>query len=160
MPEGNGPSHGLHASVAALRSGLCPGCTFTPTNGETPLNAELQVTVAEIQVGGERVQYRRAGTGAPVLFLQGPHPVQVQEAVGEDVFLALARRHRVFQPTTPIPRNRDDTEKWLQGVVEGLGLMTPEVVADPELAPALARLVSQNGGFVGRVIFLVGQGTR
>ena len=111
---------------------------------------------AEIQVGEETVRYRRAGTGAPVLLLGGRHTGPIGEAgsIMADLFHELARDHRVFQPTTLIPRDQDAAERWLQSVVEGLGLITPEVVADAELAPALARLVSQNAGFVGRVIFL------
>ncbi len=127
---------------------------------ESPLNTELQVVEAEIQVGEETVRYRRAGTGAPVLLLGGRHPESVGErgSVEAEIFHALARSHRVFQPTTLIPRDQDAAERWLQSVVEGLGLITPEVVADAELAPALARLVSQSGGFVGRVIFLAREG--
>jgi len=118
---------------------------------------DSQVVEAEIQVGKETVKYRRAGTGAPVLLLQAPFPGPLGR--GEvDTFVALARESRVFQPMTPIPRGRDHAERWLRGIVEGLGLVTPDVVADPELAPSLARLVRQNGGFVGRVTFLAGIG--
>jgi len=130
----------------------------SPLNMKSSSNGDSQIVEAEIQVGDETVRYRRAGTGAPVLLLQvrRPGPSGMGETIEVDTFAALARGHRVFQPTTPIPRSRDHAERWLRGVVEGLGLVTPGVVADPELAPALARLVRQNGGFVGQVTFLAG----
>jgi len=135
--------------------------TESPLNMKSSLNADSQIVEAEIQVGEETIRYRRAGTGAPVLLLQvrRPGPAGTGEDIEVDTFAALARGHRVFQPTTPIPRSRDHAERWLRGVVEGLGLVTPDVVADPELAPALARLVRQNGGFVGQVTFLAGTET-
>jgi len=128
---------------------------------EGPLDARWQVVEAKIQVGEETVEYRRAGTGVPVLLLHAapPKPGEGGGSPEGEAFTALARRHRVFQPMTPIPLNQDDAENWLRGVVEGLGLVTPDVVADPELAPPLARLVGEKGGFVGRVIFLAGNRT-
>jgi len=127
---------------------------------ESPVNADRKVVEATIQVGGETVEYRRAGTGAPVLLLQATPPGHTKGGADTETepFSALARSHRVFQPITPIPLSQDAAERWLQGVVEGLGLITPDVVADPELAPALARLVGEKGGFVGRVVFLAGKG--
>jgi hypothetical protein len=124
------------------------------------LNADAQVVEAEIQVGEETVRYRRAGTGAPVLLLHANPPGSGERMAGTewDAFVTLARGHRVFQPLTGVPITPDAAEKWLRGVVEGLGLETPAVVADPDLAPALARLVRENGGFVGRVIFPVRDG--
>jgi len=161
-------------AIAARRLGERPRAQSknmeNPLNRKSSSNGDSLIVEAELQVGVETVRYRRAGTGAPVLLLQVRRPgpagmgkgIETDEdnAVGEDIagdtFAALARGHRVFQPTTPIPRSRDHAERWLRGVVEGLGLVMPDVVADPELAPALARLVRQKGGFVGQVTFLAG----
>lgn len=127
-------------------------------NMETSLNADSTIVEAEIRVGTATIRYRRAGTGAPVLLLQQPGSGsgEWEDGTEVDVFVALSQRHRVFQPLTPIPRRRDHAENWLRGVVEGLGLVMPDVVADPGLAPTLARLVRQEGGIVGRVTFLAG----
>jgi len=118
------------------------------------LNADPKVIEAELRLGEVTVPYRRAGTGAPVLLLQEPGPTPWGS--GATTFDTLSQRYRVFQAMTPIPRRRDHAERWLQGVVEGLGLVMPDVVADPALAPILARLVRQNRGLVGQVTFLAG----
>jgi len=118
------------------------------------LNVDTRVVEAEIQVGDERVQYRRAGTGAPVLLLHAIlSPNEGEGGTEAETFASLARTHRVYEPMTSVPVTPADAEKWLRGVVEGLGLIAPIVVADPELAPVLARLVRENAGIVGQVIF-------
>jgi hypothetical protein len=118
------------------------------------LNVDTQVVEAEIQVGDETVRYRRAGSGAPVLLLHATmSPNEGGGASEVEAFASHARTHRVFQPMTSVPVTPADAEKWLRGVVEGLGLIAPIVVADPELAPVLARLVRENAGIVGQVIF-------
>jgi hypothetical protein len=109
------------------------------------------VVEAEIQVGGVSVRYLRAGRGTSMLLLLGD---PVDEPLAGNAFASLARHHRVFRPLGPIPRGRDEVEHWLRGLVEGLGLRSPDVVADARLAPLLARLVRRNGGFVGQVVFL------
>jgi hypothetical protein len=110
---------------------------------------------AEVQLGDASVRYLRAGQGSPVLLL-------LEDPAGEDrpgeTFRALARDHRVFQPLCQVPLGRDEAERWLRGLVEGLGLRAPDLVAPAELAPLLARLVRRNGGFVGRVVFLAPAG--
>ena len=113
------------------------------------------VVEAEIQVRGVSVRYLRAGRGTSVLLLLGD---PVDEPRAGDAFASLARNHRVFRPLGPIPCGRDEVEHWLRGLVEGLGLRAPDVVADARLAPLLARLVRRNGGFVGRVVFLAPPG--
>jgi hypothetical protein len=148
MRGGSGPSLDLRASVGI------EAARATRNTEENPLNADSQVVEAEVRVGEETVQYRRAGTGTPVLLLHASMSPGETGAGGEaDTFASLSRRYRVFQPLTPIPVTPDNAEKWLRGVVEALGLIAPAVVADPELAPVLARLVHDNRGFVGRVVF-------
>jgi hypothetical protein len=123
--------------------GVDDGTETEPTGG-------MEVVEAEVRVGGKAVRYLRAGHGSPVLLLGDGGP----DAPPGDLFRDLAREHRVFRPLGPIPRGRDEAEDWIRGMVEGLGLRTPHVVAGGELAPRLARLVRRNGGFVGRVVFL------
>jgi hypothetical protein len=106
---------------------------------------------AEIQVGDDTVPYERAGRGSPVLLLLSDGAA---EAWPGATFEALARDRRVYHPKVPMPRSRNDAERWIRGLVEGLGLGAPDVVADAELAPLLARLVRTNGGLVGQVLFL------
>jgi len=109
------------------------------------------VMAAEVRVGGEVVHYLRSGQGPPVLLLLKDPGSRAPEG---STFAALARDHRVVQPLSPLPRGRDEAEDWICGLVEGLGLRTPDLVASPELAPLLARLVRRNGGLVGQVLFL------
>jgi hypothetical protein len=113
------------------------------------------IVEAEIRLGGVAVRYLRAGSGSPVVLLLG------DSAPGEgpgEPFTSLAREHRVFRPVGRIPGGRDEAERWLRGLVEGLGLREPDVVAEARFAPLLSRLVRRNGGFVGRVVFLAPRG--
>jgi hypothetical protein len=124
--------------------------------GETGLVASgidgsARVVKAEIQVGNHSVPYERSGHGSPVLLLLSDGAAEARPGA---TFKALARKRRVYRPTAPIPRSRDEAERWIRGLVEGLGLGVPDVVAEAELAPLLARLVRRNGGFVGQVLFL------
>lgn len=103
---------------------------------------------AELEVGGTRIRYRRAGTGAPALLLG------VDPGAGDPAFEELARSFRVYLLLGGPPLRRGEAEAWLHGVIEGLGLFEPELYADPALAPVLSRLVTRNRGLVGRVTFL------
>jgi hypothetical protein len=114
------------------------------------------VTRAQIEVDGTSVPYRRAGEGAPILLLR------VQPRESDPAFGQGAERGRVFAPLVAPPLQRDRMEAWLLGLIEGLGLRAPGVVADAALAPLLARLVRHNAGLLGEVVFLAeeaGHGT-
>lgn len=77
---------------------------------------------AVVQTGAFETSYRRAGTGAPVLLLDGGDP-----EIGEWLFRSLAARFRVVAPA-----RRDGQagfEAWLRGLIDGLGLDQPAVVA-------------------------------
>jgi hypothetical protein len=109
------------------------------------------IVKAEIQVGNHSVPYERSGHGSPVLLLLAGGAAEARPGA---TFQALARTRRVYRPTGPIPRSRDEAERWIRGLVEGLGLGVPDVVAEAEFAPLLARLVRRNDGLVGQVLFL------
>jgi hypothetical protein len=105
---------------------------------------------AEVEAGGSRIPYLRAGRGLPALLLRArPTP-------GDPELAELARTFRVHLLLRPPPPGGGEAEDWLRRVVEGLGLREPEVFADAALAPTLSHLVARNGGFVGRVTFLAG----
>ena len=105
---------------------------------------------AEVEAGGSRIPYLRAGTGLPALLLRArPTP-------GDPGLPELARTYRVHLILHPPPPGGDEAEDWLRRVIEGLGLREPEIFADAALAPTLSHLVARNGGLVGRVIFMTG----
>jgi hypothetical protein len=110
------------------------------------------IVEAELHIGQERVRYIRAGEGSVVLLLRASRRGPEDDL--QDTFHRLAQRHRVVAPVEPPPGRRDEAERWLRGVVEGLGLRFPEVHAEAALAPLLSRFVRRNGGLVGRVVFL------
>lgn len=119
--------------------------------GKSGFTEIARIVTAVVQVGDETVPYERAGRGSPVLLLPCD---AVYEAWHRETFEAMAWKRRVYRPTVPMPRRRDQAERWIQGLVEALGLRVPDVVAEAELAPVLSRLVRRNGGFVGQVLFL------
>jgi hypothetical protein len=131
-------------------TGMKQGRGAEPRGADAGIS-ESEIVRAEIQVGNHTVSYERSGRGSPVLLLL----CQALAEVGPGAtFQALAGSRRVYCPTVPIPRSRDEAERWIRGLVEGLGLGVPDVVADAELAPLLTRLVRRNGGLVGQVLFL------
>jgi hypothetical protein len=115
------------------------------------MDAVTDVVEAEVQVAGGSVRYRRAGSGRGVLLVRAR-----PGGAADPDFEVLSRIHRVHALLSPPPSRREEVERWLEGVVEGLGLASPDLYADQELAPLLSRLVARNGGVVGRVIFLPG----
>jgi hypothetical protein len=106
------------------------------------------VTTAQIEVDGTSVPYRRAGEGAPTLLLR------VQPPEWDPAFEQGIAKGRVLAPLVSPPLQRDRLEARMLGLIEGLGLRAPTIVADAALAPLLSRLVRHNAGLLGEVIFL------
>jgi hypothetical protein len=116
------------------------------------MNEDSGVVEAELQVGQARIRYLRAGEGPVVLLLRASRGGPGDDL--GDTFHLLTAEHRVVAPVEPPPGRRAEAERWLRDVVEGLGLRSPEVLADAALAPLLSRFVRRNVGLVGRVVFL------
>jgi hypothetical protein len=117
---------------------------------------------AVVQVEGEEIRYRRAGRGPAVLLLRRSSPGVISTGgvssggllEGDSLFRELAETQRVIAPLSPPPGRRGAMERWLRGIIEGLGLQAPDLVAEASMAPLLSRFVGRSGGAVGRVVFL------
>jgi hypothetical protein len=112
---------------------------------------------AVVQVEGEEIRYRRAGRGPAVLLLRrNPHGgiPSGGRLEGDSLFRELAEGQRVIAPLSAPPGRRGAMERWLRGIIEGLGLQAPDLVAEASLAPLLTRFVGRSGGVVRRVVFL------
>ena len=100
---------------------------------------------AVVQTGTFETRYRRAGSGASVLLLDP----QGHQAPGAWLFDALTARFRVIAPVVPQAVAAGDEaagalEPWLRGLVDGLGLDRPGVVASASLGPALRRFEARD----------------
>jgi pimeloyl-ACP methyl ester carboxylesterase len=97
---------------------------------------------AVVQTGAFETAYRRAGAGRAVLLLgveNSPH--------GAALFRELAARFRVIAPVLPGGDGHDGEPsdvmgRWLRGLIDGLGLERPALVADAALGPALVRFAA------------------
>ena len=83
---------------------------------------------AVVQTGTFETPYRRAGRGGPVLLLASAEPA------GQRLFDDLAGRFRTIAPVLPPGLARDGMpadsfEAWLRGLIDGLGLERPALVA-------------------------------
>lgn len=88
---------------------------------------------AVLVTGGDEIPYRRAGHGRPVVLLT-PDP---------RLFDLLAARLRVVQPLRmPGDPGGGAWHRWLQGLVDGLGLDRPALVVDTLLAGPVRRLAA------------------
>lgn len=116
-----------------------------PLSSLVPPTLSTPVVLAHVQTGVQETRYRRAGHGRPVLLLLGaPHGDH------EALFTRLAEEFRVFEPEAVSVI--DDWEGWLRGVIDGLGLVRPALVADlGTLAPAEA-FARQDPDRVGPVL--------
>src|SRR5688572_25453689 len=90
------------------------------------------VIEAVLQVGTEVTRYVRAGEGETVL-LVSDRPCE--EVALSPTFLEMAERRRVIAATPPAG---SDIE-WLRDLIDGLGLESPELIGDRNVAPLLVR---------------------
>lgn len=98
---------------------------------------DRQIVKALVQTGSTETVYRRAGQGPTLVLLLGPRSADERDRL----LSSLARAFRVIDPTPPEDVG-DGWSSWLRGVVDGLGLQRPALVADPgtaSRAEALAR---------------------
>jgi pimeloyl-ACP methyl ester carboxylesterase len=112
---------------------------------------------AVVQTGPFETWYRRAGVGGPVLLLIGPPAA----AVGDWLFSQLAGRFRTIAPVLPAglagasgtgtPVEGGGLEDWLRGLIDGLGLEQPALVAAAERGVGLLRFMALDPERVGRL---------
>jgi hypothetical protein len=120
---------------------------------------------ALIQVGAQKTRYLRGGTGPTLLLLLDPSAGAV---AGSPLFAMLARHFRVIAPlSVPTPADpppalgahidEDATagaDRWLIGLLEGLGLDRPVVVAGHDLARFVLNFRVRHGGRIGTAVVL------
>lgn len=100
---------------------------------------------AVVQIGSAETPYRRGGRGAAVLLLASGSATERTR-----VFQRLTASHLVIEPLAlPAP---EDWPVWLRGVVDGLGLVRPDLVVSPDLAPAADAFAAGDPERAGRVI--------
>lgn len=119
------------------------------------------VVEALVQTGAVETPYWRAGQGRCVLLLveRGASP--------PPLFLGLAASFRVTAPAPPAafaewvaPEGAqgegDAATLWLRGVIDGLGLDRPGLVADHRFGAFVLRFEASDPDRVGRVVVIPG----
>lgn len=109
---------------------------------------------AVVQTGAVETRYRRVGHGPQVLLLStAPEPEWMTRAIEP-----LARRFRLFVPEVPAwvaeapwPPGSSAASDWLRGLIDGLGLDCPGVIAGSELTGMLTRFVHTDVDRLDRV---------
>jgi pimeloyl-ACP methyl ester carboxylesterase len=118
---------------------------------------------AVVQTGAMETSYRRAGAGCAVLLLTGAG--EAMEAGEPDwLFGQLARHFRIIAPILPAGLDggsgRDpagggrELEDWLRGLIDGLGLDRPALVAGSPRGAGLLRFMALDPDRVGRVALI------
>lgn len=111
---------------------------------------------AVVQTGSFETTYRRAGCGCAVLLLAG-EPGEP----GDWLFEQLALRFRTIAPLRPegIHGGGYATfELWLRGLIDGLGLQRPALVAGMTDAAPLLRFAAVDPHRVDRIALVVDGG--
>jgi hypothetical protein len=109
---------------------------------------------AIVQTGAVETRYRRVGQGPQLLLLAtAPEPDWMTRAIEP-----LAQRFRVFVPEVPAwateapwPAASSPAGDWLRGLIDGLGLDCPGVVAGSEMTGMLTRFVNTDADRLDRV---------
>jgi hypothetical protein len=109
---------------------------------------------AVVQTGAVETRYRRVGHGPQVLVLAtAPEPEWMTRAIEP-----LSQRFRLFVPEAPAwvaeapwPAGSSAASDWLRGLIDGLGLDRPGVVASSEMTGMLTRFVHTDADRLDRV---------
>ena len=110
---------------------------------------------AVVQTGAFETPYRRAGRGGPVLLLVGGGA-----PAGQRLFDDLARRFRTIAPLLPPWLAGDggpgeSFDEWLRGLIDGLGLQRPALVAEADHGPVLLRFAGLDPDRVERIALVL-----
>lgn len=108
---------------------------------------------AVLHCGGAEIPYRRWGHGPPLVVV-GHAPVP-SLGVTEEERLSLAG-FRVLVPLVPLPGGAAQADRWMLGLLEGLGLERPGLVLDREAAGILNRFLHRHRERIGIVAILAG----
>jgi pimeloyl-ACP methyl ester carboxylesterase len=113
---------------------------------------------AVVDAGEVETEYVRAGSGQVVLYLRGG-PVDPEE---DELFVALAERFRVIVPqstslgATIAPAGSGDSAftHWLDGFLEGLGILQASLVVEEPLGAEALRFAMARPALVARLVIL------
>lgn len=98
-----------------------------------------------LHLGALEVPFLAVGRGRPLLLLAGG---DVRSLAGLIDRLA-GNGHRVILPLLPLPPGAEELEDLVLGIVEGLGLDRPAVLADPMAEGPLRVLVERHPDRLG-----------
>lgn len=101
---------------------------------------------AVVQAGTVEISYCRAGAGPAVILLA----TEIPRETADWLFGALATRFRVIVPTPPTER-QGDPHCWLRGLIDGLGLGCPALVAATDGGAEVLRFAALDPHRVSRV---------
>jgi pimeloyl-ACP methyl ester carboxylesterase len=115
---------------------------------------------AVVQTGTFETSYRRAGTGGTVLLLAGTVDA------GDWLFDQLALHFRIVAPVLPMELDSGSgdnmagsdrgLEGWLRGLIDGLGLERPAVVAGAARGAGLLRFMALDPDRVRQMVLIYG----
>ena len=113
---------------------------------------------AVVDAGEVETEYVRAGSGQVVLDQRGA-PVDPEE---DELFVALAERFRVIVPqstslaATVAPAGTGDSPftRWLDGFLEGLGILQASLVVEEPLGAEALRFAIARPAHVVRLVIL------
>jgi hypothetical protein len=118
---------------------------------------------AVVDAGEVETEYVRAGSGQAVVYLRGG-PVDPES---DELFVALAERYRVIVPqsmslaaaVTPPGAGDSVFTRWLEGFLEGLGIMTASLVVEEPLGAEAIRFAAARPSQVVRLVILAPDAT-
>ena len=105
-------------------------------------------TPATLRLGATDVPYSCRGTGAPVLLLAGDPKLR------NYLQSHLAARFRVVAPATGCCERELGSSTWLRGLIDGLGLNRPRIVASDSHALAALHFTASDPERVDRIAVL------
>jgi pimeloyl-ACP methyl ester carboxylesterase len=115
---------------------------------------------AVVQTGRFETPYRRAGSGGVVLLLTGP----TEPSAGDWLFGQLAGCFRTIAPALPAELeggsgtapalDERGIDEWLRGLIDGLGLERPALVASATQGTGLLRFMALDPDRVGRLALI------